>query len=151
MRPLPAAFLTRLRLEEHVVDGYSLPREWVLLGPLVYRAADGTVYIVPKGFVTDLASIPRPLRGLIETNDASRAPAVLHDYLYCLQLETRQRADALFREALQVRHVPPFRRNLMWSAVRTAGWIYWNKRANGQGLHLDDFVGPGYFNEPAEL
>ena len=141
-------FLTTLRVEEYTPAGMSQANLWVLTGPLSYLSATGHQIIVPKGFITDLASIPRPLRGIFNVNGKSRAPAVLHDYLYCSQqLKGRKEADGLFLEAMVARGMDPVTRNLMYVAVRSFGWIYYNKRQAGNGLSIEDFVPPGYFSD----
>jgi hypothetical protein len=107
-------FLTPLRLEA------SEPGLWVLLSPLIW---DGEKrYEVPAGFVTDLASIPRAFRWLLQQNGGSRRAAVLHDYLYRNHLTTRAEADALFRKALKAEGVNPVGGFLYWAGVRIGGW-----------------------------
>jgi hypothetical protein len=131
-------FLTPLDLRAY------LPGEWVVLTALVYQALAG-IYSVPRGFITDLASIPRVLRSIYERNGLSRRPAVLHDYLYCAQLTTRAEADALFLEALAAEGVGWAMRRSMWLGVRVGGWVYWNRRADG--MRADDYVPAGYFED----
>ena len=59
---------------------------------------DDKVHIVPKGFKTDLASIPRVLWPIFSPGDYDViAPAVLHDWHYCCSKEvSRQHADDIF-------------------------------------------------------
>jgi len=137
-------FLTRLVLDEHEIDGKSISGEWVMRFPLIYRSSTDCQYVVHRGFIHDLASIPRILQNVFQVNDEGRAAATLHDWLYCSQKTTRAQADALFLEAMAVRGVGWLQRHTMWAAVRSAGWIYWNKRKNG--MTSEDFVGPGYFD-----
>ena len=121
-------------------------REWIVLHDLEWRS-DTAHVIVPRGFVTDLASIPRPLRGLLDVTGPSRAPAVLHDYLYCFQRDaagtpvTRRWADDLFRIALAGAGVSLVTRSLYWSGVRLGGWRYWGRRGRAP-LNADDFASP---------
>lgn len=112
-------FLTPLRLEA------SKPGLWVLLSPLIWDDGEAR-YEVPTGFITDLASIPRAFRWLLEQNGGSRRAAVLHDYLYRSQRTTRAEADALFRKALAREDVNAFGRFLYWAGVRAGGWIAWS-------------------------
>lgn len=126
------AFLTSLDLRAYK------PGEWVVLLAMVFVAASGARYIVPRGFITDLASIPRFLRGLFNVNGLSREPAVLHDWLYCMQQTTRAEADALFLEALKVAGVGWGTRYSMFLAVRAGGWMYWADRDDG--LTQEDFA-----------
>lgn len=139
-------FATRLNLDEHLVNGESVPGEWVLLKDLVYVSRSGVSYRVPRGFITDLASIPKPVRGLLDVNDKHRRAAVLHDYLYCVQGLPRAEVDALFLEAMEAVNVQPWKRKLMWAGVRVGGWMYWNKRARENDTE-GDFVPDGYFSE----
>src|SRR5690606_27796302 len=74
---------------------------------------------------TDLASIPRIFRWLLNQNGNSRRPAVLHDYLYRMQPISRAEADAIFRRALEAEGVILPGRWLYWSGVRMGGWIAW--------------------------
>lgn len=141
---MEAKFVTRLRLEEHVEKGESVPGEWVVLEDLVFISKDSRRFTVPRRFITDLASIPKLARGLIDVNDKHRRAAVLHDFLYCAQIVSRAEADRLFLEAMEVLGVEPWKRRVMWAAVRSGGWIYWNRRAKANDLS-GDFVGPGYF------
>lgn len=122
------------------------PGEWVVLSVLIYVALNALRYTVPRGFITDLASIPRLLRGLYSQTGLSRRAAVLHDYLYCLQCTTRAEADALFLEALAAEGVGWFTRYSMFLAVRSGGWVYWNRRAENC-IDAGDFVPPGYFED----
>lgn len=59
------------------------PGLWRLGAPLVWGSLDGLI-TVPKGFITDLASIPYALRFAprLDPNGLSRRPAVVHDWLY---------------------------------------------------------------------
>jgi hypothetical protein len=125
------AFLSDLELRA------TEPGEWALLSALIYMAATGKRYIVPRGFITDLASIPRPVRGLFSQTGLSRRPAVLHDFLYCAQFTTRAEADNLFLEALKYEGAGWAMRYAMFLGVRAGGWLYWNKR---DGIDPDDFA-----------
>lgn len=115
-----------------------LPGEWLLLSSVAYSARDGRQITVPAGFITDLASIPPLLRPVFDPADASRLPAVLHDWLYCSQQMTRAQADGLFLEALERSGVGFVRRWAMYAGVRAGGWLYWNRR---DGLTQEDFAG----------
>lgn len=125
-------FLTELELRA------TEPGEWALLAPLKW-SGDNWMITVPDGFITDLASIPRLLRGAINQNGASRRPAVLHDWLYCSQICSRRTADHLFLCALKADGLGFLSRWAMYSAVRSAGWIYYGQR-EGMGLQDEDFM-----------
>ena len=89
------------------------------------------VIVVPSGFVTDLASIPAVAR--VRHNPANYAEAaVVHDWLYSIgEANKREKADDVFREALNETGHGDFATEL-YRAVRFGG-------ARGYGLP-DDFA-----------
>ena len=106
--------------------------DWRLVLPLFYMRSDHTMIVVPSGFVTDLASIPRVFHPLIPVNGKHRAAAILHDYLYETQTMSRAKADSIFLEAMEACGVRWTQRVVMYSAVRIGGWIAWNARKKRQ-------------------
>lgn len=123
--PVPARFLTPLRLED--IDGQTMS----LLEPLKFYSAElRRVVRVDPPFVTDFASIPRGFWNLIPKNGKWDRAAVLHDAAYRLQLRdvvgnfypaTKAQADRLFREAMKVDGVGKVTRGLMYAAVVAFG------------------------------
>lgn len=108
------------------------PHRWMTLDTLVFRSACyAGLFVVPRGFQTDLASIPAALWGpLLPPVGAHDRAAVLHDAAYAHALLTRGGArircaktvaDTLFDEALRADGVPGWRRVLMVAAVRRFG------------------------------
>lgn len=96
--------------------------QWVLKDTLAYQSDHlVTLIVVPKGFETDLASIPWVFRFLIPKNGRYDAPAIVHDYLYRRTGMKRKLADKIFAEAMMVVNVVTWRRNLM----NTGLWIYY--------------------------
>ncbi len=89
---------------------------------------------VPRGYVTDFASIPGFVQWLIAPFGKHSEAAVVHDWLYTLgtpgDRKTRKLADLTFRRALALVGVKFFRRNLMYWAVRVGG-------RSGYGLESD--------------
>lgn len=98
---------------------------WKLVEELRYRGNEH-LFVVPKGFVTDFASVPRPLWSLIPTYGRYTKAAVLHDYLSRFPNEAdinRCDADGIFRKVMHELGVGYVRRRMMWAAVRWAGGI----------------------------
>jgi len=126
-------FTTPLRLEA------TTPGRWMLTSDLIWHS-DTERYVVPRGFETDLASIPRIFRWLLNQNGGSRRPAVLHDYLYRMQPISRAEADAIFRRALEAEGVILPGRWLYWSGVRLGGWIAWRGHS-GRGGRRERRIG----------
>lgn len=85
-------------------------------------------HTVPKGFVTDLDTIPMlPLLYLLIKGRA-RWAALLHDYLYSGTSVDRKTADLLFLRAMLEEDVPHWVAKAMYWAVRGFGWRYYNKQ-----------------------
>jgi len=138
-------FISTLDLQEYMLNGLSVPDEWVVDQPLI-ALRNGEKIIVPRGYITDLASIPRVFRNVFNVNGPLRAPAVLHDWLYSSQRFTRAQSDAIFLEAMEARGIDTAERYAVYAAVRSFGWAYWNKREKTLGLTASDFVPNGYFS-----
>lgn len=98
--------------------------EWKLEERLVYWSVIWPEeIIVPAGFVTDLASIPRIFRALIPQNGRHRLAAIVHDYLVRLDGFDRRLADRIFLEAMTVLEVPRWKRTVMYWAVSIQAFL----------------------------
>lgn len=126
---IPAKFLTTLQVRR-ASDGEA--GAWELTAPLLYSGnVLPHVVIVPAGFRTDFASVPRvPFAYLLFGNVADEA-AVLHDYAYTSEMTgiTRKQADALFLEACKAMGTPSWKSRPMWLAVRLFGGRFWGSRS----------------------
>lgn len=105
--------------------------KWVLLEDLEFETKRGQKIIVPKGFVCDLASIPRILRPLFSVNGKHREAAILHDWLYykrgrvAFRSFTREQCDEIFYQEMRARQVGQLKARIMWAGVRVGGWFFW--------------------------
>lgn len=90
--------------------------------------------IVPGEFITDFASIPRIFWTLIghPTGKYGKA-AVIHDYCYYERIYSRKKSDLIFEEGMAVLKVPFWKRKTMYFAVRSFGWIPWNRYRKSNG------------------
>ena len=89
----------------------------------VYRTKEYIIK-VPKGFVTDYASIPKLLRAIVLPYGKHSGASVVHDWLYsstCNLDISRENADKIFLEILKEEKVNFLLRILMYTAVRTFG------------------------------
>ena len=111
--------------------------EWEVYEELEYHVGSKDseeVIIVPKGTLTDFASIPKILWNILPPHTEVAPISVIHDYIYSLRGKlpdktyTREEGDKIFLEGMQVLGVPLWKRYTMFYAVRTAGFIYWNKK-----------------------
>ncbi len=127
-----SAFTGTLRLASLDADC----RIWALVDPLQYEIGalgSGALIIVPAGFETDGASIPRILHGILPAWGRWSRAAIIHDFL-CRAIEQgrpvgvpgwgvvghRREADAIFYEAMLVSEVPRMIARIFWAAVRCA-------------------------------
>lgn len=147
-------FLTKLRVER--LPNKNGRKQWQLTDWLIYESTTIGLILVPPGYVTDFASVPRLPLIYFLFGGQSDEEATLHDYLYSVphstgtgQVVTRDLADKLLRGARYAcsrvdmsdyEKVSVF--NLLanvwayvsawcfWVAVRFAGWYYWQKEVN---------------------
>lgn len=113
-------FDTPLVLE--FIDG----RDWRLVHAFTY---DHGRFVVPAGFLTDFASVPRFFWRLFPPTGRYGKAAVLHDMLYRTGAVPRREADAIFFDAMRSLGVFLPTRWLMWLAVRLFGWTAYKKSA----------------------
>ena len=83
--------------------------------------------VVPKGFLTDFASVPRFLWAIFPPIDRWSRAALIHDYLYRTGKVSRAEADAIFLAIMKEDGVPWYQRWPMYLAVRTFGYLPWRK------------------------
>jgi hypothetical protein len=101
-------------------------RAFILLEPMVYKIGSTKHKIViPAGFVTDYASIPKRLWSIYSPHDQYSRAAVVHDYLYWSQLCTRIQADNLLMIAMKESNVSEVTRNNVYAGVTSFGKSSW--------------------------
>jgi hypothetical protein len=123
------------------LHGFSDGVNWMLRSPLVHDPGTNTsaVIIVPRGFVSDLASMPEALQILRGRGPSSRRyvnASLVHDYLYWRQDCTRAQADNIMMKAMVAEGVSGIERRLVYEGVRRFGQSAWdgNRRARQEGL-----------------
>jgi hypothetical protein len=103
--------------------------QWEMCEPVSWRIVDledSEVVNVPPGFVTDFASVPRPVWFWIAPWGRHGRAAILHDFMYQLGAVTdvragtmrrpkRLEADRIFRDAMAVLDRVIISRNPLWS------------------------------------
>jgi len=76
---LASCSVTRPTVTQLIPD----PPLFMLAHPLRFSTDDNKhVIVVPKGFITDLASIPSAFWWWESPHESTMAPAIIHDYLY---------------------------------------------------------------------
>lgn len=109
---------------------WRLEEDWTYHG-------DGYQITLPRGWDTDLASIPRPLHGWLTDFMLGVTGPLLHDFIYDHGGElpegscrpprtfTRREADVLLVRLAALERVPRRRRLLGWAFSRALGWTHW--------------------------
>ncbi|MBS0328208.1 MAG: DUF1353 domain-containing protein [Proteobacteria bacterium] len=105
-----------------------------LQGPFTFESTVLGKVTVPLGFLTDFASIPRAALWYIDDDDPGILFAsIIHDFLYkqAGQLEdgrkyTREGADMVLREGMQVCGARKDQCAAVYAAVRLFGGSHWN-------------------------
>ena len=101
--------------------------------PLTYLLA-GFAFVVPRGFVSDFASIPKLFWGLFGPTGKYTWAAILHDW-FCKLLPSKKcpvsarDADRYFRLACAELGVDPITRWLLWTGVRWGALFNRHRRA----------------------
>lgn len=99
-------------------------RQWSVYEKFEYHVGQlgsGIVIRVPKGFKTDLASIPRIFWAILPPHGYYGKAAVIHDYCYVEAIDSKGWADIVFLEAMSVLGIPHWKRCVMYCAVRLFG------------------------------
>ena len=98
---------------------------------------------VPKGFVTDFASIPQIFWSVLRPDGEYAYAAVVHDYLYWDQARPREEADNILKMAMEDFEVETVTAGTIYRAVRVGGQGAWNdnaeKKAEGEKRVLTRF------------
>lgn len=113
---MESRFLTEL--ESRDLDDKRI----MLLRPLEYQSAIlGKTITVPKGFVSDKASVPRVPIAYWLFGDRAHREAVIHDYIYQTHMVEKKVADKIFLEAMKARNKGVFVRVAMYWGVVLGG------------------------------
>lgn len=118
---------TSLDVYDHSEEG----DEWVLMESLIfYSHRLKKVFKVPRLFITDLASIPKPCRLFFNVNGKHRYAAIIHDYLYCHDVYkhgiSKEVSDKIFYDFMEVLGVPDTKALMIYGSVKFFGGFAWN-------------------------
>jgi hypothetical protein len=83
----------------------------------------GTVIAVPRGFMTDFATIPRLFWFFLQKDGRHSEAALVHDYLYTYGKFTRRIDDHIFRDIMKASTVKRWQFLAMFWAVRIK-WFF---------------------------
>lgn len=110
---------------------------WIIDSALVFVSDVLGLIIVPTGFETDFASVPRVPIAYTLFGDRAHREAVVHDYLYRIDAKpgvSRKEADEAFLEAMECRGKGWFVRYAMYWGVRLGGGSSYHVKKVGDKL-----------------
>jgi hypothetical protein len=106
------------------------PAHWQLLAPLTWTGPDWTI-TVPDGFVTDFASLPRPLWVLWPRSGAWNPAAVVHDFECRVRFRPSREVHGRIRETLAACGVGWLTRQVLYLGVSQFGPTWNTIRLSG--------------------
>ncbi|MFA5240508.1 MAG: DUF1353 domain-containing protein [Phycisphaerae bacterium] len=129
-KPVKVQYLNAPELVPY--DGFSFK----LNAPFL-AVVNRQVFVVPRGFITDLASVPRFLWPLYPPQDTRTIrPAILHDYMYQQYTGlSRIQADRIFYYGLLENGLSKSKSLKYYYGVRMVGWLFYT---TSRGRHKDD-------------
>jgi hypothetical protein len=105
---------------------------YYLKGRLTWTPIPGQEFepvVVPTGFVSDLASIPRLFWSKLRPKGRYAYAAIVHDYLYWTQTRTREEADRILQFAMEDPTVDRTTIFAIYQAMRLGGKATWDGNA----------------------
>lgn len=81
--------------------------------------------VVPKGFVTDFASVPRIFWPILPPDDEYLLPAIVHDWLYWDQSLSKEQADGIMKAAMEELKLASWKITAVYQAVSIFGGSAW--------------------------
>jgi hypothetical protein len=119
------------------VSQFTSPLIIELIGPNLWRTfysfdyhvgsyPSKEIIVVPTGYVTDFASVPRILWPLLSPVGKYGKAALVHDYCYTIKYKNnRKYCDKIFKEGMEVLKVNPITIFFMYQTVRVFGSKDW--------------------------
>lgn len=122
---------------------------WVLGNDLVFSIRQtGQRIVVPRGFVTDFASVPRIFWTFFPKHGEYTRAAIVHDFLYWQQKCSREQADELFDIVMEASEVDSTTRFTIYAAVRVWGDDAWEENAEARQQGYMRIIPERYINFP---
>ena len=146
LQPLPIPTKNHEGNLRKAMAGLFEVRQWKLEDNWEYKIDDETTVVIPKGFIFDGASIPRPLWSLINPTGLLLIPGLIHDYGYkydmiwkkgekgkiepCYEGAGKDHWDKLFRDVGDEVNGFALVNKIGWLGVRLGGGGPWKKHRN---------------------
>lgn len=121
------------------MSSFTKPAILEMLGNFKWKVMEDFVFytdkpddeiLVPKGYITDLTTVPRIFWVLFPPHGNYAKAAIIHDYLYSNALRTKKEADDIFLLGMEVLEVPYITRHILWWGAHIFGRGAYNVRNN---------------------
>jgi hypothetical protein len=120
-----------------VIAAFGDATYYVLATDLIYKlGSKRDTVVVPRGFITDLASIPRPLWSMLPRDGQYMSAAILHDYMYWDQRCTKDEADTILKLQMTEFGVPLKTVQAVYNGVRAFGSSAWAANSKSRRISL---------------
>ena len=134
-----------------VVTPFEDQENWVLLQPLEYRIKDiNEIITVPRGFVTDFASVPRAFCHILTPHGKHSRAAIVHDYLYWTQGCSKAQADNIMRIAMIECGVKKSDIEIIYRTLQFFGQKAWDKNETERLAGKPRIIPEEYLPIPAD-
>ncbi len=114
-------------------DKWAYRAEWICM--IVLKGEGVVRFSVKPGYWTDLASVPKALRGVFDNGSGVFGVLIAsqcHDVLYSTHYMSKEFADFLFFAILRHYGVGVIKARLYWAAVRLFGGNAWKTLSDAQ-------------------
>jgi hypothetical protein len=114
-----------------VVLSHYKSKMWRVHEDLTVTLSNGELLVIPKGFITDLSSVPKPLWSIFPPFGDFLLASLVHDYLYVVRYKNNRKfADKeMLKISMKLHNSSRLKildNKLRYLAVRLFGWVYWN-------------------------
>jgi hypothetical protein len=109
-------------------------KQWTLVSPFIFTV-DGVEYVVPVGFYTDFASVPKIFWNLISPYDLGYGP-IPHDFGYFTGIESKEYWDNVFNACMEKDQVRDWKRIVAYIAVSKFGSGTYNNYRKANTKHV---------------
>ena len=102
-------------------------KKWKTFNQIDVPLSDGSILKIPKGFETDLSTVPKFLWGILPPFGNFLLAAIVHDYLYVTKDDRgRNFADKEMLIISNKKNKNKVDNYFRYFAVRLFGGLYWN-------------------------
>jgi hypothetical protein len=126
--------------------------QWIVWEDIEFRVElndkSTTTILVPRGFVTDLASTPPEIWSIYPPFGKYLSASILHDYLYWRQSCPRDEADKIFYQTMRDAGVDQATQSRFFMALKKKGGDAWKQNDLDRSRGLVRVI-PGRFLDPS--